>query len=1581
MSEPTRTSPGERLSERLSQRLARRPRVGLSPAFYGRVGVAHPPCDTSIDADADAVREAFTYLSGEGWRRHMNRLALSRWWRERRQASFTSRLAGRRTAERTGIGSMGANPVLAFPFSPSLSLSDLVFPKPVQAQDDEDQGPFQSPWNTGPRFETRTAESSPWRITPYTAARVARPMERVSARLTVARAAADPLQQALAEATGGLRGPRSRSLARTVVETIDEPAERSVKIRRVLRRVAPRVRTIVEDALPAEGARPVEVARNRMGSGVHGKRGLRPAWYGRSASSRALEGAARAADTRGPRAARASRTPVSSPTRRVRRSRAPSLPNAASRATSVLRSSASAPQGDEAPAGQAEPPPATPWRGAARATARLLAAVDPESGTPELPASGFPALDRARRPRSPALRGLSSSALTERLAPFSAAPAQPARARGSVWAASRDAAASSGIERTLGLITPPSARPAGRGTSTAPSRLPFWRPVLGAGDLVLPEPVRVPEAQPAERVSPWSNTPYTPARTVRGALSVVERRSRVASQLARSSFSGAATAAAAAGAFQGATVSAVDPADFQSAGVASSRRGDFRGAGVARSSAGEFQGARSATAPAGGFTGARRGRSAIDAPFRTSVVARTTSRAFSGATVARQTVSGFSGASVFGTDRRPWSGASVARAQAEDFRGAAVGSARAQAFQGAVVRRSGSRPWSGASSRVTSPGSWSGSSLVRTGRGVFVKASTAGPATGDFTGATSRRGAGGEFEGAGTAATPSGDFTGSRVAEHPEGRFTGASATTTGRVGFTGARKGVGPEGDFRGAETASGRDVPWSGASVAEGQDRPWSGAGVGAGRDRPWVGAGVGEGRQVHWTGAVTGEGRDFGWSGAGVGAGRDFPWSGAGVGAGRHLPWSGAGVGAGRDFPWVGAAYGEGPEATWTGAATGVGRDFGWSGAGVGAARDFPWAGAGVGAGRRFPWDGARVAQAGERAVDVDPVAERGATRKVWGVAGEPTLPEQPSAAELGQTTPVAAQKVWHTTPYRPATVARTVARAATRDLVGPAVGEAAVRASERVAAVARASTPSALTGSPMPRWTPEAPSQVVVAPYAGAPVGSGPSRDFEGAGKGTATGRAWRGAPLGTGTAATFAGARSGRTDAGSFTGARGGEARAWSWRGAGTGSADRQGFAGAVVRRTASGKFISAKAAQAEAGPFEGAGSHRTAGAEFDGASATRTPGGSWRGAASERTPSGTFAGAGAWRTPEWAWQGAQGVTTPGRTFTGAGLGAPADGDFAGAPTGTGAAGDFHGAGYGPGLDRDFDGGGLGAGAPWDWRGAATADAHWEAFAGARAGRTSGGVFLGTRRAWTPYDGVVVRPGAGSRPDLRSTLGGVSQEEAAEGVPGWAVRATGRSFLKTTGDLVQSLAEARDPMEVIQVILERGDRLAVSRNLPTPVAEVIRQIRATAAQELVSPRRQAERAASAQSPSAGVLRGRSPRRLASTTRVVRGGRRPAASSVGAGGGLPASRLQGLAKRLQDLIHLVQVEDKLFDAQRQVRMAAEGTEPAGGAGGGADEAQSKGRSQQLEALKREVLTQVNKEMELRSVRGTEGSDGNW
>jgi hypothetical protein len=312
----TRPSLGSRLVERLESRKARRPRVGLTPAFYARFGLADPWLDLAQDAGAQEAGEHFSFLSGKRYYRAMRRLAFSRWRREKRLERFERNRPGLRTMARKGFPGEARRRVS---WNLALSSSDLVLPEPIETapQTASDtlgsSGAWARPKLKGPttrtvgwgsqgsrptrvahtesgdhRVESARDRSAVTRhisigakrvVTGTRAASLDRPAERVGRRLQQVAVSRDPLQKALDQAaprlTPSVRRQVDRVLRRT--EVLDEAA-RVIEVRRVLRRVAGArvVRQIVEDAPITDAvSRPTQVARGRAGP-LTQRRGLRP---------------------------------------------------------------------------------------------------------------------------------------------------------------------------------------------------------------------------------------------------------------------------------------------------------------------------------------------------------------------------------------------------------------------------------------------------------------------------------------------------------------------------------------------------------------------------------------------------------------------------------------------------------------------------------------------------------------------------------------------------------------------------------------------------------------------------------------------------------------------------------------------------------------------------------------------------------------------------------------------------------------------------------------------------------------------------------------------------------------------------------------------------------------------------------------------------------------------------------------------------------------------------------------------------------------------------------------------------------
>jgi hypothetical protein len=113
------------------------------------------------------------------------------------------------------------------------------------------------------------------------------------------------------------------------------------------------------------------------------------------------------------------------------------------------------------------------------------------------------------------------------------------------------------------------------------------------------------------------------------------------------------------------------------------------------------------------------------------------------------------------------------------------------------------------------------------------------------------------------------------------------------------------------------------------------------------------------------------------------------------------------------------------------------------------------------------------------------------------------------------------------------------------------------------------------------------------------------------------------------------------------------------------------------------------------------------------------------------------------------------------------------------------------------------------------------------------------------------------------------------------------------------------------------------------------------------------------------------------------RVARGTTRPVVSRTRTVGSGSEDRIMKLVKKLQGLIHLAEAENRLAEAQRQVRMAedsedarAEGGQ--GSRGGGSAGASKDGSKMDIEQLGREVLEVVTRELEFRRERRMEDHD---
>lgn len=190
-------------------------------------------------------------------------------------------------------------------------------------------------------------------------------------------------------------------------------------------------------------------------------------------------------------------------------------------------------------------------------------------------------------------------------------------------------------------------------------------------------------------------------------------------------------------------------------------------------------------------------------------------------------------------------------------------------------------------------------------------------------------------------------------------------------------------------------------------------------------------------------------------------------------------------------------------------------------------------------------------------------------------------------------------------------------------------------------------------------------------------------------------------------------------------------------------------------------------------------------------------------------------------------------------------------------------------------------------------------------------------------------------------------------------------------------LIRALARANRPEEVVRVIVERRvEATSLSRELDVPVGRIVRQIAEQGAVLRAGPSGARRPAANAWSRS----RRRSiPRQLLAPTRA----HRTAPTSVepsAARQGVGDSRITRLAHKLMGLIHLVESDHRLAEAQQHVRMAADTDEARREAGHGAAPGGPEGADleQDYEALRQDVLANVLRELELNRLR-REDPDG--
>ncbi len=180
-------------------------------------------------------------------------------------------------------------------------------------------------------------------------------------------------------------------------------------------------------------------------------------------------------------------------------------------------------------------------------------------------------------------------------------------------------------------------------------------------------------------------------------------------------------------------------------------------------------------------------------------------------------------------------------------------------------------------------------------------------------------------------------------------------------------------------------------------------------------------------------------------------------------------------------------------------------------------------------------------------------------------------------------------------------------------------------------------------------------------------------------------------------------------------------------------------------------------------------------------------------------------------------------------------------------------------------------------------------------------------------------------------------------------------------------LLPALARVQRPEEALRIVLERslGWR---GRGLPAPVRQLVDQVQAASEQPAEgSPRRRP----SLREPRREALRRQPPRPQRRAAAV------PASQADATVHHVQANyRIVGLVKKLEALIHLVDVEHRLAAARSQVRMAEDspGAQPSVSADDSSD-AQAQLAGQDVDALVQHIVEFVSEEMALLSMRRPE------
>ena len=695
--------------------------------------------------------------------------------------------------------------------------------------------------------------------------------------------------------------------------------------------------------------------------------------------------------------------------------------------------------------------------------------------------------------------------------------------------------------------------------------------------------------------------------------------------------------------------------------------------------------------------------------------------------------------------------------------------------------------------------------------------------------------------------------------------------------------------------------------------------------------------------FTGAITASHSPSDWQGArsGVTAGR--AWAGARSLTTAAQDWFGASVASSSSRAWAGALSTRTASGEWTGASSTTTEGSPYRRSALRRTPKGAFTGARTASTPASEWTSARLGSANWAAERLASTGRPGRTKggrqsllpRMAPRAPEGTLVVHAETLEEAQqiatrvrhmgATARIVDSPWFQTPWK-----------------GAAVAGKRERSAPAVAAAERATAMPAVAATV---------SRVVTRRMPGAPQTRGPLVHA-------------RTSPVSTATVirhvdpSEYEGARSGSTPRGSWSGAGSFTTSAGDWTGASTADGRVSGWSGATVSSTA-------------ASAWAGARSGTTPGGDFTGAVVSSTPASTWAGARSGTTEGGDFTGARSGVTSRGSWKGARSGRTNSGAWGGAGTFLTPDGQWSGARTGSSRPMDWLGA-------RVAFGQGSSA-----YRGAFSGTTGSSDWTGAGVFGTPRGAWNGARRTRTPL-GWHSSPDMGLPPrEMTSTLAAMAHGSPMPGIPGWAERTDRPHRLRASGELLQQLADARDPAAVVEIIVQRGAELRNTR-LPKPVIQVIEQIQTVAAGGGGAKQSLQDRVRDARSDLNGApQRGGFRRGTRSSARVINGwtGLRPGASASTSQSAVGADKVMKLAQKLKSLIHLAK-GGNVAEAQRHAKLAhADRPDKSIEKGGDVGSSETAARqSVDIEALGREVLEVVNRELEMRQERRQEDSDVN-